>query len=104
MQRCSPRLLPSCYFFGQQQSQEVPIRPTFFLRPSGNFPVDPTHVRQVETPEVRLELTLGESQTLRIAGVILCGHRYIGRIEGPYSLLHGITSWKMSERCKKRST
>ena len=33
-----PRLLPSCYFFGQQQCQEVPIRPTFLLRPNGRPP------------------------------------------------------------------
>ena len=28
------RLFPSRHFFGQQQSQEVSIRPTFLLRPS----------------------------------------------------------------------
>src|SRR6267143_1091246 len=99
-----PRLLPSRYFFGQQQSQEVPIRPTFLLRPIRDYFVDSAHVRQVEASEVRLELTLGEFQTLRIVGVILGGPWYIERIEGPYSLLHGITSWKRSERCKKRST
>ena len=54
-----PRLLPSRHFLGQQQSQEVPIRPTFLLRPNRNFFVDPARVRQVEAPEVNLELALG---------------------------------------------
>jgi hypothetical protein len=31
------RLLPSRHFLGQQQSQEVSIRPTFLLGPNGNF-------------------------------------------------------------------
>jgi len=62
---------PSRYFFGQQQSQEVPIRPTFLLGPNGNLLVDPAHVRQVEAPEVYLELPLGEFQTFHRVVVLL---------------------------------
>src|SRR4030095_4886901 len=58
------RLFPSCYFFGQQQSQEVPIRPTFLLGPISDLFVNPTRMRQVEAPEVNLELPLGEFQAL----------------------------------------
>jgi hypothetical protein len=38
-------LLPSRYFFGQQQSQEVPIRPTFLLCPNGNLLVNAVTVK-----------------------------------------------------------
>src|SRR5262249_7470166 len=58
-------LLPSRYFFGQQQSEEIPIRPAFLLGPARDLFVDPAHVRQVQTPEVNLELALGELQALR---------------------------------------
>jgi hypothetical protein len=65
------RLFPSRYFFGQQQSQKVPIRPTFLLRPNGNLLVDPARVRQIQTPEVHFELALGQFQTLGRVVVLL---------------------------------
>src|ERR1700756_548507 len=101
---CAPRtalqsrLFPSGYFFGQQQCQEVPIRPTFLLGPISDFLVNPAHVRQVEAPKVYLELPLGEFQALHRVVVMLCGHRFT------CFLFHWLTSWKISERCKKRST
>src|SRR4029077_8179389 len=64
----------------QQQSQEVSIRPTFFFRPNGNLLVDPARVRQVETPEVNLELALRQFQTLGCVVVLLWRHRCTSRI------------------------
>src|SRR6266852_2637365 len=87
------RLFPSRHFFGQQQSQEVSIGPTFLLRPNGNLLVDPARVRQVEAPKVHLELALGQFQALGRVVVLLWGHQRISRI-----LPHKITSWKTSER------
>ena len=101
---CAPRaalqsrLLPSRYFFGQQQSQEVSIRPTFFFRPNGNLLVDPARVRQVETPEVNLELALRQFQTLGCVVVLLWRHRCTSRIFLNLFFPHGISSWKTSER------
>jgi len=101
---CAPRaalqsrLLASRYFFGQQQSQEVPIRPTFLLRPNGHLLVNPAHVRQVKAPEVSLELALGEFQTRESVQVILCRHRCTSRTFRRHFLFHWITSWKVSER------
>src|SRR6266404_9022842 len=97
-------LLPSRYFFGQQQSQEVPIRPTFLLGPISDLFVNPARVRQVEAPEVNLELAFGEFQTLQSVVVLLCGHRCTLPIFRNRFLFHCITSWKMNERCRKRST
>src|SRR5256884_9418282 len=73
------RLFPSRYFFGQQQSQEVPIRPTFLLRPNGNLLVDPARVRQIQTSEVRLELAFGEFQTLQSVVVLRSEERRVGK-------------------------
>src|SRR6266852_2485500 len=106
---CAPRaalqsrLFPSRYFFGQQQSQEVPIRPTFLLRSNGNLLVDSARVRQIQMPEVNLELAFGEFQTLQSVVILLCGHRCISRIFLNLFFPHEITSWKTSERCRKRS-
>jgi hypothetical protein len=91
-------LLPSRHFFGQQQSQEVSIRPTFLLRPNGNLQVDPAHVRQVEAPEVYLELALGEFQTLGRVVFLLWGHRCLSGIFLNLFFPHGISSWKIRER------
>jgi hypothetical protein len=65
------RLFPSRHFFGQQQSQEVPIGPTFLLGPISDLFVNPARVRQVEASEVSLELAFGEFQTLRRVVVLL---------------------------------
>src|SRR3989442_12170836 len=89
---------PSRYFFGQQQSQEVPIGPTFLLGPNGNLLVDPARVRQIQAPEVYLELALGQFQTLRHVVVLLGRHRCISRIFPNQFFPHGISSWKTSER------
>jgi hypothetical protein len=85
-------LLPSRHFFGQQQSQEVSVRPTFLLRPNGNLLVDPARVRQIQSPEMNLELALGQFQTLRRVVVLLCGHRCISRIFLNLFFPHGISS------------
>ena len=71
------RLLPSRYFFGQQQSQEVPIRPPFLLGPISDLFVNPARVRQIQTPEVNLELAFGEFQTLGGVVILLWRHRWI---------------------------
>jgi hypothetical protein len=92
------RLLPSRYFFGQQQSQEVAIRPTFLLRPISDLFVNPARVRQVEAPEVNLELAFGQFQALQSVVVLLCGHRCTSRIFLNLFFPHGISSWKTSER------
>src|SRR5712691_3383439 len=99
---CAPRaalqsrLFPSRYFFGQEQSQEVPIRPIFLLRSNGNLLVDSARVRQIQTPEVNLELAFGEFQTLQSVVVMLCGHRCTSRIFLNLFFPHEITSWKTS--------
>src|SRR5262249_35604273 len=95
-------LLPSRYFFGQQKSEQVPIGPAFLLSPARDLFVDPAHVRQVQTPEVNLELALGELQALRCV-VDLCGHQCTSRITPRCLSLHGLTSWKTSQCCKKCS-
>ena len=59
------RLFPSRDFFGQQESEEVTIRPGFLLRPIRDLQIDPAHVRQIQTPEVGLELSLGKFRTLQ---------------------------------------
>src|SRR5215472_12091991 len=59
------RLLPSRYFFGQQESQEIPIGPVSLLSPFCYVFIHPAHVRQIQSPKVYFELTLGEPQTLR---------------------------------------
>src|SRR5215472_12874200 len=58
------RLLPSRYFFSQQESQKVPIGPVFLLRPFCYVFIDPAHVRQIQSPEVYFELPLGKLQAL----------------------------------------
>src|SRR6267154_3138484 len=98
-----PRLLPLRYFFGQQQSQEVSIRPTFLLRSNGNLFVNPACVRQLQTPEVNLELPLGQFRALHSVVVMLCGHRCTSRIFLNLFLPHEITSSKTNGRCRKRS-
>jgi len=101
---CTPRaalqsrLFPSRHFFGQQQSQEVSIRPTFFFRSSGNFLVDPARVRQIEAPEVNLQLALRQARILGWVVVLLCGQRCISRIFLNLFFPHGISSWNTSER------
>src|ERR1700683_891478 len=48
------RLLPAGHFFGEQQSEEVPIGPAFLLGSRRDLFIDPAHVCQVEAPEVNL--------------------------------------------------
>jgi hypothetical protein len=77
------RLLPSRYFFG--------------LGPISDLLVNPARVRQVEAPEVNLELPFGEFQTLQSVVVLLCGHRCISQIFLNLFFFHEICSWKTSE-------
>jgi len=101
---CTPRaalqsrLFPSRHFFGQQQSQEVSVRPTFLLCPNGNLLVDPARVRQIEAPEVNLQLALGQFQTLGSVVFLLWRHRCTLRVFLNLFFPHKISSWKTSER------
>jgi hypothetical protein len=91
------RLLPSCHFFGQQESEEVPIRPALLFGSTSDLLIDPAHVRQVEASEVNLQLTLGEFQAPGIVEVILCCYRYTSRIFRRHFFPHRIPSCKTRE-------
>jgi hypothetical protein len=79
-QALPPRLLPSRHFLGQQEPEEVYVRPAFLLRLHGDLLVDAAHVRQVETLEQSLAFPLGEAPALK--------NSIVG------GAIHGFTPWE----------
>jgi len=71
-------LLSSGYFFGQQENQELPIRPAFLLGLSGHSLVDPAHMRQVQALKQSIELALGKFTTRRNGKTGFRSYRYPG--------------------------
>ena len=48
------------HLFGQQEGEKIPIGPVFLLRPFDDLLIDAAGVRQVQAPEQRLQLPVGE--------------------------------------------
>ena len=63
-QALQTRLLPSGHLLGEQESQEVTVRPAFLLGLSRDLFVDAARVRQVEALEQSIQFRLGESPAL----------------------------------------
>ena len=60
VKRCRPGLLTMRYLFGQQEGEKIPIGPAFLLGPIHHLLVDAAGVGQVQSPEQRLQLPIGE--------------------------------------------
>src|SRR2546426_215277 len=80
-QALQTRLLPSGHLFGEQESEEVTVRPAFLLGLSRDLLVDAARVRQVEALEQSIEFRLGESPALGAVVVRRETHRFTSQEE-----------------------